>query len=39
MKLTPSGVLGALAQLAALVAVLLLYVVIVTRGRPMDWLP
>ena len=28
-----------LAQLSALAVVLMLYVVVVTRGRPMDWLP
>ena len=28
-----------LAELSALAVVLMLYVVVVTRGRPMDWLP
>lgn len=28
-----------LGQLAALAVVLMLYVIVVTRGRPMDWLP
>ena len=31
--------LGVLVQLLVLVAVIMLYVLIVTRGRPMDWLP
>jgi len=30
---------GVLAQLVVLAAVFGLYVMIVTRGRPMDWLP
>jgi hypothetical protein len=32
-------VLGTLGQLLALAVVILLYILIVTRGRPMDWLP
>jgi hypothetical protein len=31
--------LNLLVQLLVMVAVILLYVLIVTRGRPMDWLP
>ena len=33
------AVLAGFAQFLVLVAVILLYVLIVTRGRPMDWLP
>lgn len=32
-------VAGVVVQLLVLVALIMLYIVIVTRGRPMDWLP
>ena len=39
MKQNSRSALGVLVQLLVLVAVILLYALIVTRGRPMDWLP
>jgi hypothetical protein len=39
MRQTSRTVLGVLVQLLVLAALIVLYVVIVTRGRPMDWLP
>ena len=39
MRQTSRTVLGVLVQLLVLAALIALYVVIVTRGRPMDWLP
>lgn len=35
----PNRTLSVLVQLLVLVALVLLYILIVTRGRPMDWLP
>ena len=39
MKQNNRTALGVLVQLLVLVALIMLYVLIVTRGRPMDWLP
>jgi hypothetical protein len=39
MKQTRSTVLGAITQILALLALIVLYALIVTRGRPLDWLP
>ena len=39
MKVTRRSLLSAVGQVAVLAIVLLLYVLVVTRGRPMDWLP
>jgi hypothetical protein len=39
MKQNDRTVLGVVTQLLALMALLVLYALIVTRGRPMDWLP
>lgn len=36
--MTRSRWLRALAQLLALLVVLALYLIVVTRGRPMDWI-
>jgi hypothetical protein len=36
--MTGSRLLRALAQLLALLVVLALYLIVVTRGRPMDWI-
>jgi hypothetical protein len=39
MKQKNRTAFGAGVQLLVLVVVILLYILIVTRGRPMDWLP
>jgi hypothetical protein len=39
MRQNNRTVLGVLVQFLFLVALILLYALIVTRGRPMDWLP
>jgi hypothetical protein len=39
MKQNNRTTLGVLVQLLVLFAVIMLYALIVTRGRPMDWLP
>jgi hypothetical protein len=39
MKPTRSTVFSALTQILVLLALIVLYALIVTRGRPLDWLP
>jgi hypothetical protein len=39
MRQNNRTVLGVVTQLLVLVALIVLYVLIVTRGRPMDWMP